>query len=161
MRMFEAARWAPSASNMQPWRFVYARRGAASFDAFIDGLMPGNQPWCREAAVMLAIISKTTHEREGKQVASPTHAFDAGAAWMCLALQATQMGYVTHGMAGFNHDKLRAALHVPEGYAFNAVVAIGKLGPREALNEALQAREVPSQRRPLDQTISEDRFSTP
>ncbi len=159
--MLEAARWAPSASNVQPWRFVYCKRGAAIFEAFVGSLGAGNQPWARKSAVLVAIISKSTQEREGQQVPSVTHQFDAGAAWMSLAIQATKMGWVTHGMAGFSHDKLRAALDVPEGYVFNAVVAIGKLGDRDALPDALKAREVPSQRKTLSEIVSADRFSVP
>ena len=161
LNMFEAARWAPSASNLQPWRFVYCKRGTPSFAAFVEALAPGNQTWAGQAAALVAIASKTTLERDGKTMPSGTHSFDAGAAWMSFAIQATEMGWQTHGMAGFNHDKLRAALHVPEGYAFNAVVAVGKLGDREALPEALKAREVHSQRKPLKEIVSADRFSVP
>jgi nitroreductase len=161
MSMFEAARWAPSASNVQPWRFVYCKRGRPSFEAFVAALNAGNQVWARHAAVLIAIISKTTLERDGEQRPSPTHAFDTGAAWMSLAVQATRLGWHTHGMAGFDRDKLAAALDVPAGYHINAVAAIGKLGPREALPEALQAREVPSQRKPLKEIVSADRFTIP
>jgi nitroreductase len=161
MNMFEAARWAPSASNLQPWRFVYCKRGTPSFEAFVEALNPGNQVWAKNAAVLIAVISKSTLERDGKTVPSGTHSFDAGAAWMSFALQATRLGWHTHGMAGFDRVKLAAALEVPEGYQINAVVALGRMGPKEALPEALQAREAPSQRKPLSEIVFADRFSAP
>ncbi|MEF7613516.1 nitroreductase family protein [Aquincola sp. MAHUQ-54] len=158
--LFEAARWAPSAFNAQPWRFIYGRRGTPAFQTLFDGLLPSNQAWAGQASALVAVVSARQVTAPGK--AQPqdnhSHSFDAGAAWAHLALQAQLLGWHTHGMGGFDRDKLRASLGVPEGYAFEAVVAIGRMGDKSTLPEALQAREVPSSRRPAGQSAAEGRF---
>jgi hypothetical protein len=87
--LFEAARWAPSSGNGQPWRFVYALRGTPEFAGFLDLLVPGNRIWCERAGALVVILSRTVRDN-GKAVR--THSFDAGAAWMSLALQGTLQG---------------------------------------------------------------------
>jgi len=157
MILFEAARWAPSSGNNQPWRILYARRDSAHWPLFFDLLVQGNKVWAREAAVLLVLVSKTTFDHNGRP--SVTHAFDTGAAWENLALQGTLRGLVVHGMEGFDYERARTTLAIPEGYQVLAMVAVGKPGPKEALPEKLQARESPSDRRPLDRTICEGPFS--
>ena len=98
MPLFEAARWAPSCFNEQPWRFLYAKRDSEHWDAFLALLMEGNRGWAKNAAVLVCVVSKDYFERNQKP--NGTHAFDAGSAWENLALQATTKGWVTHGMAG-------------------------------------------------------------
>lgn len=148
--MFEAARWAPSASNSQPWHFLYAKRGDAHWDMFLSLLIPWNQSWAHTASVLIFIISDTTPttDRKGHPKASPTHAFDTGAAWVSLALQATRMGYHAHGMAGIEYDAARERLGLPDRYQLNAACAIGRIGDMEQLDEKLRAREFPSDRKP-------------
>lgn len=155
-RLLEAARWAPSCFNEQPWVFVYAHRDTPAWPGFLDALVEGNQVWARRAAVLLAVLSRSTFERNGEP--SPTHSFDAGAAWMSLALQASRSNLVAHGMRGFDQAKARAALAVPELYAINAMVAVGHPGDVEALPEKLRARETPSPRKPLAEIAFEGRF---
>ena len=87
------------------------------------------------------------------------HTFDTGSAWGHLALQASLSGWHTHGMAGFDQELTRKELKIPEGYALHAAVAIGKLGDKASLAEALQAREVPSPRRPLSELAAEGDFT--
>jgi nitroreductase len=148
--IFEAARWAPSAFNFQPWRFLYAKREGADWDRFLACLIPWNQSWAHSASVLIYICSDTLIEtKPGRAEPAHTHSFDAGAAWASLALQATMLGYHAHGMAGVDWDKVRAELKVPERFRVDAACVIGKVGPIEILDEKLRAREFPSDRRPL------------
>ena len=161
LALLEAARWAPSASNIQPWRFVYGLAGTSGFDAILAGLVPFNQGWAKQASALLVVLSKTTSVAPGQTEAKPNawHAFDAGAAWMSLALQAQHDGLVTHAMGGFVADTLRSGLDIPADVAVHAVVAIGKPGDKAALPEALQARELPSSRLPLSQLATAGRYA--
>ncbi len=148
--MFEAARWAPSAFNSQPWRFLYAKRGETDWDRFLALLIPWNQSWAHSASVLIYILSDTMpfiDKKSGEPQPSSTHSFDAGAAWACLALQATRMGYHAHGMSGIQHDLARAELRIPERYALNAACVIGRIGDPAMLDEKLRAREAPSGRK--------------
>jgi nitroreductase len=151
MRLFEAARWAPSASNLQPWRFAYGLAGTAGFARIFDALVPFNQGWAGAASALVVVVSARHSIAPGHTEAKPNrwHSFDTGAAWASLALQAHLLGWQTHGMAGFDAERLRQALGLDEAFAIEAVVAIGKRGDAAGLPEALRAREHPSQRRPL------------
>ncbi|MEY2686722.1 MAG: hypothetical protein RL375_920 [Pseudomonadota bacterium] len=161
LRLLEAARWAPSASNIQPWRFIYARRDTPAWAPLFDSLVEFNRGWAVNAAALVLVLSRKTWLPHGKTepVANPTHSFDAGAAWMSLALQAYLAGWPAHGMGGFDKDKARAALGVPADHVLEAMVAIGRQGDKASLPEALQAREVPSARLPLAQIVAEGRFT--
>jgi nitroreductase len=155
--LFEAARWAPSSGNAQPWRILYARRETPAWPTFLGLLVPGNQVWAQHAAALLVFISRQIAERNGRP--SITHAFDTGAAWENLALQGTLSGLVVHGMEGFDYERARTELGVPQEFQVQAMVAIGKPGPMENLPERLQKREAPSERRPLEQTVCEGTFA--
>ncbi|MCP1469019.1 nitroreductase [Sphingobium sp. OAS761] len=150
--LFDAARWAPSAFNYQPWRFLYAHRDGADWDRFLDLLVPANQNWARHASVLIFILSDTQMASPGSEALRPSHShsFDAGAAWMALALQATRLGYQAHGMTGVDFDRARTALAVPDRFRIEAAVAVGRQGDKSILPEALQARETPSERNPID-----------
>lgn len=158
--LFEAARWAPSSYNSQPWRFVYARRGTAHWQTLLGLLNEFNQSWAKNAAALVVIVSKETMAVPGKteEVPSHSHSFDAGAAWANLALQAVRLGWQAHGMVGFDHQRALSELKVPAGYRVEAAVAIGKPGDKAQLPEGLQAREVPSQRNPISTTVFEGAF---
>jgi nitroreductase len=158
MTLFEAAKWAPSCFNNQPWRFLYAKRNTPHWPVFFDLMIEGNQRWAKQAAVLVVLIAKTTLDRDGSPY--PTYALDTGAAWGNLALQATIQGLVTHGMMGFDYDKARQVLHVPDDYTVQAMVAIGKPGHKEDLSESLQQREFPSGRKPLAEVVFEGAFKT-
>ena len=149
--IFEAARWAPSAFNSQPWRFLYAKRGDANWERFLGLLIPWNQSWAHSASVLVYILSDRMPmtDRTGAPKASHTHSFDAGAAWVSLALQATRMGYHAHGMSGIELDRIRAELGVPERWRIEAACVIGRIGDPAILPEKLQAREAPSDRKPV------------
>jgi nitroreductase len=159
LRLFEAARWAPSSGNNQPWRFVYARRDAADWELFLGLLGEGNRTWCSRAAALLVVISKNTRiGRDGKSAPARTHSFDAGAAWACLALQGTISGLVVHGMQGFDYDRAQAELGVPPDHTVECMVAVGKPGRIDDLPESLRAVEHPNDRRPVSELLFEGRF---
>ena len=149
--LFDAARWAPSAFNYQPWRFLYAHRDSADWTRFLGVLLPFNQSWVQHAGALVYILSDTLTAAPGSDDFKPSHShsFDAGAAWALLALQATRLGYHTHAMSGVDFDAARAELAVPDRFRIEAAVAIGRMGDKSALPEALQAREVPSDRKDI------------
>lgn len=157
LTLFEAARWAPSTYNEQEWRFLYARRDTPQWPLFFDLLMEANQAWCKNAALLVVIVAHKVFARNGKP--NPVHIFDVGSAWENLALQATAMGLVSHGMAGFDFDKARTALRVPDDYAVAAMFAIGQPGDPDQLPEEMRKIEVPSGRRPVRESICEGEFS--
>jgi nitroreductase len=156
MRLFEAARWAPSSYNGQPWRFIYAKRGTEHWDKLFHLMVDFNKSWAKNAAVLLVVISRKNFEENEKP--SVTHQFDAGAAWENLALQGQIQGLVTHGMQGFDYEKARRDLSVPDVFDIMAMVAIGKPGPKENLPPELQQREQPSDRKQLSEIIMEGQF---
>jgi nitroreductase len=160
LTLLEAARWAPSSFNSQPWRFLYARRDTEPWPKFLGLLSEYNQSWAKSAAALVILVSKTTLLPRGadKEVPSYTHTLDAGAAWANLALQATRSGWAAHGMAGFDVPRTAAELGVPADYRVEAAIAIGRPGDKSLLPEALRAREQPSERLPLSQLVSEGRF---
>jgi nitroreductase len=152
MTLLEAARWAPSASNIQPWRFLYAIRGTADFDLFLSFLMEGNQIWCKNAGAFIIVLSKKNTD-DGKP--NGTHSFDAGSAWENLALQGANMKLVVHGMAGYNAEPLKKELSIKDEYNVELMIAIGKPGKIEDLPEYLREREQPSQRKGLEEIAFE------
>jgi len=106
LTMFEAARWAPSCFNMQPWRFLYARKDSEHWLRFLHLLIPYNQDWAKDASVLGVVVSKTLLERPNRDpVPAHSHSYDAGAAWMSLALQASRLGWAAHGMIGFDIER--------------------------------------------------------
>jgi nitroreductase len=156
LTIFEAARWAPSAFNSQPWRFLYARRDGPDWTRFLDLLIPWNRAWAQSASVMIYILSDTmpfADRNTGEPAASTTHSFDAGAAWACLALQATRMGYHAHGMSGIQYELARTELALPDRYRLNAACVIGRLGDPAILDEKQRAREFPSGRKPQSEFV--------
>jgi nitroreductase len=156
MAMFEAARWAPSAFNSQPWHFVYAKRGDADWERFLSLLIPFNQGWAHTASVLVYIVSDTlpfSDRRTGEPAPSTTHSFDAGAAWACLALQATRMGYHAHGMSGIQYELARTELGLPERYQLDAACVIGRIGDPALLDEKQRAREFPSGRKAQEEFV--------
>jgi nitroreductase len=160
LTLFEAARWAPSAFNSQPWRFLYARRDEEDWPLFLSLLIPWNQQWAHSASALIYVLSDTLPltDKTGRPSGSHSHSFDAGAAWACLALQATKLGYLAHGMSGIDLDLARAELRVPDRYRIEAAVAVGRAGDPATLSETLRAREAPSDRRPLDELVFQGRF---
>lgn len=155
---FEAARWAPSASNGQPWRFIVSRNGDASWPVFLGLLATRNREWAQSASALVAIVSYTLIERRGEIVHNSSHSFDSGAAWANFAHQALLLGWHTHGIGGFDREGARFALAIPDDYAVEAIVAIGRQGTLDTLHADFHASEQPSTRRPLADFVFEGRF---
>ncbi|WP_179402180.1 nitroreductase family protein [Burkholderia guangdongensis] len=162
MTIFEAASWAPSSFNSQPWRFIYARRNTPEWTSLFDLLVPMNQSWAGRAAALVVLISATTAQPPGAPgpIPSYSHSLDAGAAWGYLALQATRLGWQAHAMAGFNVEGAYQALNVPEGYRVETVIAIGRQGDKSVLPPPLQEREQPNVRRPVSELVMEGQFKS-
>ena len=153
--LFEAARWAPSCFNEQPWLFVYAteaeqRRELASV------LVAKNQRWAAKCPLLLFVLARRQFKEGGRE---NRHApFDAGSAWMSLALQARRLGLYAHAMAGFSIKKAYEVLGVPEeDYHIMAAIAVGRKGDADELPEDLRAMESPNERKPLD-AVATDQF---
>ena len=157
LTLFEAARWAPSSFNNQPWRILYARRETEQWPVFLGLLVEGNRAWAKDAAALLLFVSKETFDFNGKPY--PTHSFDTGAAWENLALQATMLGLVTHGMQGFDYERARTELNIPEGFRVEAMIAVGRPGDPAQLPERLREREAPSGRKSLAEITCEGAFN--
>ena len=150
MTLFEAARWAPSAFNSQPWRFLYAKKGDPNWERFLGLLIPWNQGWAHSASVLIYFLSDSLMEtKPGIWTESHSHSFDTGAAWASLALQATRLGYHAHGMSGVDFALARTELHVPERFRIEAAAVVGRIGDPAMLDEKLRAREKPSGRKPI------------
>jgi len=156
MTMFEAARWAESSFNNQPWRFVYAHRETDYWNSMLDLLVEGNKIWAKNAAVLMVILSRRVFDYNNKP--SRTHSFDAGAALQNLALQGTSMGFVVHAMEGFDYDKARTVIAAPNDYAVEVMVAIGNYGNLESLPQELQKKDFPSERKSLAEISFEGKF---
>ena len=153
--LFEAAKWAPSSNNNQPWRFIYGRRNTKNWNTFFNLLAEGNQGWAKNAAVLIVVISKNTFDNGN---IARTHSFDAGAAWENFALQGSLAGLVVHGMQGFDYDKAKEVLRIPDGYKVEAMIAVGKKGKKEDLPQYQQEREFPSARKNLSEIAMEGIF---
>lgn len=151
--ILEAARWAPSAFNIQPWRFVFAMRDDPHWDDFVGLLDAFNASWANNASALVFVVSDTLTPARGSSPArpSPTHSFDTGAAWAHLALQATALGYQAHAMAGIHVEDVRKRLSVPDRYKVEIAVAIGRQSDPSTLPAGLREREKPSSRLPLEQ----------
>lgn len=158
--LFEAARWAPSSYNSQPWRFIYAKRGTPDWDRFLAVLSERNQQWAKTASVLIVVISAKEFTPPGATAAieSRSHAFDAGAAWANLALQATIAGWHAHGIGGFDVERARQELGIPSGYAINAVIAVGRRGDKGLIPETFHAAEAPNGRRPVAELAFPGKF---
>jgi nitroreductase len=148
--LLDAARWAASAYNGQPWRFLYAHREDANWQRFLDLLIPFNQGWVQHAGLLLfAVSDRMMAQPDGTLVASRSHSFDCGAAVANLALQAQSMGLAAHSMTGVDFDRATVELGVPEHCHLEAAVAVGRRGDPATLPDFLREREHPSGRRPV------------
>jgi len=156
MSLFEAARWAPSSYNNQPWRFIYAKRNSPYWNRLFDLAAEPNKVWAKNAALIVVVVSNKHFDINGKY--SITHQYDAGAAWENLALEASARGLVAHGMQGFDYERARADLGIPDSFDVMAMIAIGKRGPKENLPTNLQEKEVPNGRKPLTEIVMEGHF---
>lgn len=160
MTLFEAAHWAPSSFNSQPWRFIYARRDTPQWSRLFDLLVPMNQGWAVRASALVVLVSATTAQPPGAPgpIPSYSHSLDAGAAWAHLALQASQLGWHAHAMAGFDVARAAQVLNVPDNFRVETVIAIGRIGDKSVLPPPMQEREQPNTRRPVEELVMEGEF---
>ncbi|MEU7475081.1 nitroreductase family protein [Lentzea sp. NPDC042327] len=148
--LLEAARWAPSHGNSQPARFVVGHRGTPTFDKVFDTLRPGNQTWAVRASVLLVGCVLTTDDRGP----IPNAEFGLGLAMENIALQAVDLGLVTHMMGGFDREATHTAFAMPADVRPLVAMAVGRIGDLADLPEDLQAREQRErQRLPLSETV--------
>jgi nitroreductase len=159
--ILDAARWAASSYNEQPWRFLVARKSdPAAFQVFLNLLVPANQSWAGTAPVLIIMAAKKTFSHNGSPNYYALH--DAGQALAHLFLQATALGLHAHGMAGFDRERARTELQIPADYELGAAVALGYLGSPDQLNESHQKTEVaPRQRKPLNEIVFSSRWGQP
>ncbi|MBL7847680.1 MAG: nitroreductase family protein [Cyclobacteriaceae bacterium] len=138
--LFEAARWAPSSVNEQPWRYVYATKGQLLWETIFEALNDGNKVWAKEAQLFIVSMAKKAFSRNGRP--NPTALYDLGGANAFLSLQAASMGLNVHQMGGYDRDTLRMSLNIPEELELGVVMAIGFPGDAALLPEPLRTREL-------------------
>lgn len=147
----EAARWSPSASNTQPWRFVLARRGTEAHEKIVASLIGFNQGWAPAAGALLVVLAETVDD-EGN--ARPWATYDAGQAAAFFTVEAHARGLATHTMGGFSADDLRTAFSIDERFTPVTVIAVGAFGDLDGADEAVRTREsAPRERRPLAESL--------
>jgi nitroreductase len=151
--LFDAARWAASSYNEQPWRFLVATKSdPAAYQKLLGVLVEFNQGWVKTAPVLFLMAAKKTFTQQGTANRFCLH--DAGQALANLFLQATALGLHCHGMAGFDEEKARNELHVPDDYELGAAVAVGYLGDPADLPPQYRAGETaPRQRKPINEIV--------
>ncbi len=158
-KLFEAARWAPSSRNEQPWRFIFAEReNKDSFNRMLETLAEGNKIWARDVPLLIlsiALLNSSFHNRP-----NPYAFHDTGMAVGNLLIQATEMGIYAHQMGGYDKEMARKNLNIPEEYAPVAMIAVGYRGNTDNLSEELQKREQSKRERmPLDKIVFENRWA--
>lgn len=156
--LFEAARWAPSSSNEQPWAFLVAtREDSESHAKLLSTLVEFNQTWARHAPVLAIAVSHLAFERTGKP--NPNAFYDTGAAVAHLSSEATARGLFVHQMAGFDPHKAIELFDIPSGWEPIAAFVIGYPGDPESLPESLRQREsAPRERKPLGSFVMGERW---
>ncbi len=161
LSLLEAARWAPSSFNEQPWAFLVAtKENPAEFERLLSCLVPANQEWARQAPVLMLSVAKLNFDRGGK---SNRHAFhDVGLAAMSLVVEAMAHGLYVHQMAGILPERARELYSIPEGWDAVAGIAIGYVGDSSAVSEKLRQRDAaPRSRKPLEQMVFSGRWGQP
>ena len=156
--VLEAARWAPSSMNEQPWRFLVTRKGGDGHAELLAALNPSNQVWADKAPVLILNLVHRTLSRNGQENYHARH--DLGLATAQLTAQATALGMGLHILGGFNAEMVRTAFEIPDTYDLVSVIALGFPGDPESLPEHLQQRELQhSPRRPLSELVHYGRFN--
>ncbi|AHV95963.1 nitroreductase [Paenibacillus sabinae T27] len=157
LTVLEAARWAPSARNGQPWRFVLAKT-EEQLQTFRELVLPSNRLWADQAPVLIALASYKLWD-DGQP--NRFHAFDTAAAWQALALQASLLGLSTRAIASFDQEKARTALNVPDDYEVHLIIALGYKGDAGSVHENYRELEKPNARRSLSDSIIEGKWAAP
>jgi nitroreductase len=152
-KVFEAARWAPSSYNEQPWRYLMGQRESPTWNKIFSTLVPTNQHWAQNASVLILGAAKIRFSHNDSPNYYAVH--DLGAADVLITLQAAALGLVTHQMAGFDQAKAREVFAIPESYAVGSVMALGyQAEPATLPNERFQSQEqMPRSRKPLSEIV--------
>ncbi len=157
LSLFEAARWAPSCFNEQPWLFFCATNEKEK-EQYLSVLAEKNRAWASKAPVLIFLASRKSFSQNGDL--NEWSEFDAGAAWMSLALQARYLGLYAHAMAGFDRDKAHDVLKAPqEDYKIMAAIAVGRKGDPDDLPEEIRKMEKPNTRKPLSEMLNSGSFT--
>ena len=161
LSLFEAARWSPSSANEQPWRFIVATKDDSRiFSALVDSLMEGNRRWAERAPVLVLALAQSTYSKTG--TAYRHSWYDLGQSVAHLSVQATALGLAVHQMGGFDAEKARQTLSIPEGFEPAVMAVIGYADSPEVLPEDLRKRETaPRQRKPLEELVFEKNWGEP
>jgi nitroreductase len=155
-QLFEAARWAPSSGNEQPWSFIFGEKGSEGYRRIFDVLVPANQEWVKSVPVLAIGLARrlSTNGAENRFAM-----YDLGQAVSLLIVEATALGLVVHQMAGFDKEKAGQNLSVPDAYEIASVIAIGYQGDPAQLSDKLKSRELaPRMRKPLSEFVFERTF---
>jgi nitroreductase len=160
IQLFEAARWASSSRNEQPWRFIVARKeDAENFQRMLGCINESNRIWAQHGAILITVLAKknfTTHP-----VPNSHAQHDVGLAIGNLALQATALGIFLHQMGGINYHRVREEFLIPEEYEVISIIVGGYPGSHESLPEHLREREtIPRHRKELRELVFEGRFGS-
>lgn len=150
MALLEAARYAPTCNNEQPWRFLIAS-DKDKLTRMREVLDPGNQKWANRAPVLILIAAEKTFLKKGSN--NRWSIFDSGTAWGYLSLEAQRRGLITHGMGGFCVEKAREVFNIPEQYEIITVIAVGYYGSKDQLSEYNQGREHPNTRKEIEELL--------
>lgn len=153
-QVFEAASWAASAMNLQPWRYLYAHHSTQeNFQKLLSCLLPGNQPWAKNAPVLILALAKTLND-DGTPNGAAIH--DLGLANGNLSLEATALDLYTHFMGGFDREKAKQVFGLPDDLQPVVMIALGYLGEAAQLEEPFRSREqAPRQRKPISEIAFE------
>jgi nitroreductase len=151
--LFEAARWAPSSSNEQPWAYMAATKDdAENFAKLVSTLVPSNVTWAQHAPVLALAVAELAFAKSGTP--NRNAQYDVGAASAWLTVEATSRGLFVHQMGGYDHDKARQVFQIPAGWEPIAAMAIGYPGDPDSLPQPLRDREVaPRTRKPISQFV--------
>jgi len=156
--VLEAARWAPSSMNDQPWRFLVTRRGGEGHAALLGSLDPSNARWADKAPVLILNMAMRSLTRTGQPNHHARH--DLGLAIAQLTAQATALGMGLHQLGGFRAEEARASFQIPDALDLVSVIALGFPGSPDQLPDDLRERELKrSTRRPLEETVHFGRFT--
>ncbi len=161
LSLFEAARWSPSSANEQPWRFILATKdNSQAFSALAESLMEGNRRWAERAPMLVLALAQTTYARTGRQYKHSW--YDVGQSVAILSMQATALGLAVHQIGGFDAEKARQLLSIPEGFEPVVVFAVGYPDDPADLPEDLRKREqAPRSRKPLQTFVYSGEWGKP
>ncbi len=160
--LLEAARWAPSAVNRQPWRFLVGQRGDATHQVIVEALTPGNATWAADAPLLVVSLAQLAQDDSEPAIVDPLAAYETGMATAHLEVQAQHLGLASHHMGGYDADAVRTSLHVPANWHPMTVLAIGWPGAVDDLPEGLRERESAARTRlPLTELAYADAWGQP